>query len=250
MEFDKRKLLLYGGIAVGVYILYRMFAGGGSSTTAQNIAAVGQTNALLSSATVADNQNAYGYLAQTAKASYAAKVGIMNAQTGGITAGYQALATAATTSATSTAAVASYEAQSAQGIFEARMNAATQLNASNNALSAFLADQETQRQWQNIQLPLQSMWANTVYNTVLSNNATQTNIAQIEANRDITINNAWSNAAITQAKYAYKTSLGQQGALGWGNLALGKSAAFQYGPIKAASGSSSNSQGGTSQAHT
>lgn len=246
-----KKWVVYGAVAVGVVVLWRMLApSGGSSSTANTISAAGSAAASVTAATVADNQSAYAYMAHVADSAYNAQTSIMNAQTGGISAGFQSLTNAAVASAKVASDTASYASATAVGDYTARMWAQTQQNDSNNALTAFLADQQTQRQWQNIQLPLQSMWATTQLNAIVNTNATQQNIAQINASADVDINNAWANATTQQAKYAYKAALGQQGALGWGNLILGKSAAANVWGIKASTGSSSNSQGGTSQAHT
>lgn len=256
---DKKKLILIGVAVVGVVIVVSLISGGGSNSSDTQTAAVTVVGGM-AGAVASNNAAAYQYMIAAAEADASTRNTAIAYGQMGISDALSSSAQALASMMASTQEASSLRNSSVAAVEIANIRSETDLGIAN--YNYLLGSQylDNQRALIGLQLPLAKIEADTTIALAVEATRHDTTMATIEADRDVAqsriaattdqvVNEAWANATIQQAYYqwkAIKTQVeGVGGALGWGNLILGKSAAFQYGPIKAATGTSSNNGGGT-----
>lgn len=260
-----KKILMYGGIAVGVIFLISMLTSrnsGGNATAAKAL----DISGTMSQAVAANNQAAYDYLAASAIADAQSRQGIFQAGEVALSDTLREISNGIAAQAVSNRDVSSIGASTASAVHIERAMADTATLMSNNDYLLGMKELENDAKMIGLQLPVAQINADTTIRAIQMQTNADQNIAQINATRDVSIQQSaanadqaiasyYMNAAIQQAYYQYKSTKamakaaqGPGGLMGFGNLVLGKASGFSLSlpggiGVSGSEGASSNKGG-------
>lgn len=208
-----KKILIYGGIAVGVIFVISLLTSrsSGDNTTGKALDISGS----MSQAVAANNQAAYDYLAASAVANSQATGGLFQAGQVALSDSIREISNGIAANAIASRDTSSIRASTAGAVQIEHLRASTAALMSNNDYLLGKQELENDAKMIGIQLPLAQIAADTTIRSIQLQTSADQNIAQINASRDVSISQTsanadqaiasyYMNAAISQAYYAYK----------------------------------------------
>lgn len=208
-----KKILIYGGIAIGVIFVVSMLTsrGSGDSTTGRAL----DISGTMSQAVAANNQAAYDYLAASAVANAQSTQGIFQAGQVSLSDSIREISNGIAAAAIASRDTSSIRASVAGAVQVERLRADTAALMSNNDYLLGLKELDNDAKMIGLQLPLANIAADTTIRSIQMQTSAAQNIAQINATRDVSIQQSaanadqaiasyYMNAAIQQAYYNYK----------------------------------------------